>query len=89
MTKALWKVAPDIEKNIIYCDSCGRLDIAAVAASPNGRELQEIIESGIKVEVLQWQMDVQDPSAAGIISRALNKGHEVALRTTEISLLRL
>ena len=39
------------------------------------------------MEVLAWQMDVEEPSAAAIISRALQKSHELALRTTELSAL--
>ena len=39
MTKALWDVPPDTERNIVYCDAAGRLDLAAVAASKNGEEL--------------------------------------------------
>ena len=74
-------------RKIAYCNADGNLSATAVAGSPNGKELAEILEEGVVVEVLAWEMDVEEPMAAGIISRALQKSHELALRTTELSAL--
>lgn len=72
-------------KDISFCDDKGRLSITAVAASPNGKEFEELVAEGLDCEVLSWQMDVEEPTAASIISNALNKGQEIALRTTELT----
>ena len=85
LTKALWKLPRDEAKNITFCDVEGYLSITAVAASENGKELQEVIDDGLDCEVLSYTMDVEEPGAASTISLALNKGHELALRTTEIT----
>ena len=45
LTNAKWDLAPNAEKNIIFCDDKGRLSITAVAASANGKELAEITSS--------------------------------------------
>ena len=37
------------------------------------------------MEVLSWRMDIEEPTAASAISQALNKGHQLALRTTELT----
>ena len=39
------------------------------------------------MEQLSWKMDVEEPNAASVISQALNKGHSLALRTTELTAL--
>ena len=85
LTGAEWQLPRNEEKNIHFCDAHGRLSLPAVAASPNAKELAEIIEEGITCEILSWRMDVEEPSAASVISHALNKGHEMALRTTELT----
>ena len=59
----------------MLCDADGKLSVAAVADSVNGKELADA--------VLSWKIDVEEPTAASIISQALNKGHDIALRTTE------
>ena len=82
-----WDLPPKAEKNLVYQDKDGKLSVSAVAASPNGKELAEILSEGIECEVLGWKMDVEEPSAASIISQSLNKAHELALRTTEVSAL--
>ena len=85
LTNAEWDLAANAEKDITFCDDKGRLSITAVAASANGRELAEVGMEGLDCEVLSWRMDVEEPSAASVISQALNKGHELALRTTELT----
>ena len=87
LVQAKWDLPYDAERNIVYCDGDGQLSATAVAGSPNGKELAEILEEGVVVEVLAWEMDVEEPMAAGIISRALQKTHELTLRTTELTAL--
>jgi hypothetical protein len=85
LTNAKWDLPPNVKKDIFYCDDKGKLSITAVAESSNGHELKELINDGFDCEVLSWRMDVEEPTAASTISQALNKGHEVALRTTELT----
>ena len=81
--KAKW----DLPKlgTINFCDDGGRLSVAAVAATENGKELLEIVNEGVDCEVLSWKMDVEEPTAASVISAALNKCSDFAMRTTEWS----
>ena len=46
-----------------------------------------MVLEGVDCEVLSWRMDVEEPTAASVISQALNKSHELALRTTELTAL--
>lgn len=87
LTGAKWELPPDTEKGIVFCDADGTLSITAVAESQNGQQLAEVLETGCPVEVLSWKMDAEEPNAASVISRALQKGHELAMRTTELSAL--
>jgi len=82
-TAAKWDLPPIPEKGVVFCDDEGKLSLAAVAESENGKPLAELVEEGLDVEVLSWKMDVEEPDAASIISNALNMGNELALRTTE------
>jgi hypothetical protein len=84
-TKAKWDLAPNAEKGIIFCDDKGRLSLTAVAGHANGKELGELIEEGIECETLAWRMDVEEPTAASVISQALNTGQDLALHTTELT----
>ena len=87
MTKAKWDLPVDQARDITFCDSDGRLSVSAVAASANGKQLEELLLEGIELEVLSWKMDLEEPNAAAVISQALNKSHELALWTTEITAL--
>ena len=87
LTAAQWNLPPDAERGINFCDAEGKLSIAAVAESENGQQLAEVLKNGSPVQVLSWKMDVEEPNAASVISRALQKGHELAMRTTELSAL--
>ena len=78
-------LAPNTQKNIVYVDGEGKLSVSVVAAHPNGKELAEVLSEGVDCEVLSWEMDVEEPTAASIISQSLNKTHELALRTTELT----
>ena len=85
LIKAKWSLPPNAKKNIYFCDDKGHLCLTAVAESPNGKELAETVTEGLDCEVLSWKMDLEEPTAASVISHALNKGHELALRTTELT----
>ncbi len=69
------------------CDDQGRLDMAAVAEHLNAREMMDVINEGIRMEVLSWKIYVEEPGKCAMISNALNKSHEIVLRTTELSAL--
>ena len=85
LSAAHWDLEPNKAKEMKFCDDQGRLSLTAVAASTNAKEMAEVLADGLDCEVLGWKMDVEEPTAASIISQALNKGHEVALRTTELT----
>ena len=85
LQKAKWDIPFDPKRSITYCDDKGRLSLAAVAEIANGKQLVVACEEGFLVEVLSWKMDVEDPKAASIISLALNTGHTLAMRTTELT----
>ena len=87
LTGASWDLPPDTEKGIVFCDVDGKLSTTAVAESENGQQLAEVLRNGSPVQVLSWRMNVEEPKAASIISQALQKGHELAMRTTEMSAL--
>jgi len=85
MTQAKWDIKTDEAKDLTFCDDKGRLSLSAVAEHPNGKELADVVAEGIDCEILSWHMDHEEPTAAALISQALNKGHELAMRTTELT----
>ena len=85
MTKALWQLPANEEKGIVYCDAQGKLSLSAVADHPNMKQLAESIQEGIEVELLSYKMDIEEPTAASIISQSLNIEQELGLRTSELS----
>ena len=82
---AKWDLTPNVDKGITFCDKDGRLSATAIAATPNGMELQEVLNEGLDCEILSWKMECEVPEAAGIISLALNNASDVAMRTTELT----
>ena len=82
---ARWDLPRDERRGITYCDDQGDLSRAAVAGNRNGGELAELCTEGITCEILSWKMDLEEPTAAAIISQALNKSSQLALRTTELT----
>ena len=84
LTQAKWDLE-EIEDVIKFCDAEGLLSKAAVAESANGKELAEVIDEGILCEVLGYKMDIEEPTAAGIISEALNFPNSIHMRTSELS----
>ena len=72
-------------KGITFCDAHGKLSISAVAGHPNLKQLAETLTEGIEVELPSCNMDIEEPSAASIISQSLNIEQELALRTSELT----
>ena len=91
LTKAEWKIDPieqkRLEKILNPCNEQGKLCMTAVAATENGKELVQVIREGVDCEVLSWKMAEEEPTAAAVISGALNKCSDLAMRTTERSAL--
>ena len=91
LTNAEWKIDPieqkRLEKIIKPCNEQGKLCMTAVAATENGKELVQVILEGVDCEVLSWKMAEEEPTAAAVISGALNKCSDLAMRTTEWSAL--
>ena len=88
ITRAKWPLPADETKSwkgMTFCDDTGRLSIDAVAGHANGKQLREVVDEGLDCEVLSWKMDAEEPDAASLISQALNKGSELAMRTTELT----
>ena len=56
---------------------------AAVAALDD--DLGNVLRDGLLMEVLSWKMVVEEPTAASLISQALNTSHHLALRTSELT----
>ena len=83
--KAKWELPkmdiPNMSRTIHFCDDEGRLSLSAVAATENGKELMQVVNEGVYCEVLSWKMDVEEPTAASVISAALNKASDLAMRT--------
>ena len=77
----------DEEKKAVVVDQHGRLDLSAAVAAENLVELHKACQEGLTMEVLAWQINVEEPGACSLISRALNMGTELALRTTELTAL--
>ena len=91
LTQAPWKIKvvdkdKKTEEGLSFpiCDDKGRLSKTAVAEHKNGVELLLALNQGFCAEILSWKMDVEEPTAAAIISTALNTSHQLAMRTTEI-----
>ena len=88
VTRAKWALPTDETKSwngMTFCDDKGRLSIDAVAGHANGKQLREVVDEGCDCEVLSYKMDIEEPLAASLISQALNKGSELAMRTTELT----
>ena len=81
---AEWKVEdePTLSKLL---NPDGSFYNAAVAA--RDADLERILRDGLLMEVLSWKMLVEEPTAASLISQALNKVQSMALRTSELTAL--
>ena len=58
---------------------------AAVAGCDEG--LDRVMRDGMDMEVLSWKMLVEEPTAASLISQALNDPQNMAARTSELTAL--
>ena len=76
-----------LEHIIKPCNEQGKLCMTAVAATENGKELVQVIRDGVGWEVLSWTMAEEELTAAAVISGALNKCSDLAMRTMEWSAL--
>ena len=62
LAQAKWDIAASKEKKLVYCDCDGRLSTTAVAACANGKEAGEVVKDGVFYEVLDHQMDLEEPT---------------------------
>ena len=85
LTSANWDLTSEDQKGMKLCDNDGRLSLTAVGKYAKGKQLLEMVKEGIYVEVLSWKMDVEEPTAAGIISAALNKPQTFGMKNTELT----
>ena len=83
MTKAKWNIPANTQLQLVFCDKDGCLSLSVVAVHEHGRQLLAVISEGLKVEILSYKMDIEEPTAACCISIALNEAQGVALQTTE------
>ena len=49
--------------------------------------LDRVLRDGLDMEVLSWKMLVEEPTAASLISQALNSPQNMAARTSELTAL--
>ena len=63
----------------------GRWNLDAVAAKD--LNFNELVHTGLRMEVLHWKILVEEPGACSLISQASNKSNTLALRTSEITAL--
>jgi len=84
LNEADWDVQdePSVVKFLI---ADGSFSSAAVAA--RDADLDGVLKVGLSMEVLSWKMCVEEPTAASLISQALNKVQSMALRTSELTAL--
>ena len=69
------------------CDDQGHLLQSAVAELPNAKEMITTIKEGLKMEVLSYKINLEEPKGCSVIAQAMNKGHAMALRTAELTAL--
>ena len=63
----------------------GVLGMAAVAAKDES--LSRLLTTGLSMEVLSWKVNTEESNACSLIYQALNAGHNLALRTPELTAL--
>ena len=81
-----WKV--DDEPNMSkFLHPDGSFNPTAVAAYDT--ELGRVLKDGLMMEVLRWKMLSEEPTAASLISQALNTAQNFALRTSELTALKV
>lgn len=67
------------------CDASGRLDLRAIT----GKDpvLRQILQEGLEMEMLSYNIYTEEPYACVDISNALNFANQVALKATELAAL--
>ena len=85
---ANWDLDDELRK-IFPVDPLGRLDLSAAVAVETLMQLHQTCTEGLRVEVLGWQINTEEPGACSLIAHALNVGNSLALRTTEFQALRV
>ena len=85
--KAPWD-APPVKlpdgSELPFCDPQGRLSFDLLRDNENGKDFCYLNDKGALVEILAYQMETEEPTAAKLISRAMNMKQEVALQQTEL-----
>ena len=77
-----WKVEDELNRrHLLNPDgSCNTAAVAACDTDPG-----ELLKDGLKMKVLSWNMMFEEPTAASLISQALNSDQSMALRTSELT----
>ena len=83
---AEWEL-DDSERDLLKVQADGQLNLDSAVAVENLTELVSSCREGLKVEVLSWKINVEEPEACALISTALNSNTALALRTTELTAL--
>ena len=66
-------------------DPEGRWSLSALAArDPN---LHDLVQNGLRMDILSWKIFVEEPAACSRNSQALSKSTTLAMRTSEIMAL--
>ena len=65
------------------CDAEGRLTFADVSKHPNGEDLNLLNGHGMLTEVLDHNIEREEPTACSLISRAMNQKNEIVLGNYE------
>jgi len=86
MTGAPWHLTQD-DGSPNMCTEEGCLDIEALKDVDIAVEMLQIIKEGINMEVLAYQIYIEEPSGCSLISQALNGNNSIALKTTELTAL--
>ena len=68
-------------------DADGGLRSDAVASLDPG--YGTVLKEGLMIEILSWKIQKEEPLACSKISQALNKGHQLGLKTHEMTAIRV
>ena len=85
--RAQWDLQPIQLANgseLHLCDHEGRLSFEGLRNHENGKDLCYLNDKGALVEVLSYKMELEEPFACELISRAMNMKQDVAFMQTEL-----
>ena len=85
MIAAQWDIPYDQERAIRYCDDKGELSISVFADNPRRGITGTVVGRRSALGGSGLEMDLEEPTVAPAISQALNTGHQLALRTSELT----